>query len=252
MLGLTIVYISRLSVQKSLAKKTEELYQQKTVQLVDENSVKTLGAYLDGETTERQRLAGELHDRLGSQLATVKIYYDRIEDQLKGLEQFKQVQKANTLLGEAYADVRKIAHDLSADALTQFGLEHTIAELCETLSSSGKLSVQLSSLGISNNRLSSTIELVVFRSIQELMTNIIKHSEASTVLVLLKEKEDVLMVRISDNGKGFDTSSVDKKTGFGLQNIPKRLAPIGGDFSIESEIGKGTKAVIKVPNISKS
>lgn len=249
--GLTIMYIGRLRVQRTLVKRTEELYQQKTIQLVDENSVKTLGAYLDGETAERQRLAGELHDRLGSQLATVKIYYDHIEDQLKGADQLQQIQKANLLLREAYGDVRKIAHDLSADGLTQFGLEHTINELCETVSDSGKLSVQLSSLGMSNDRFPLTIELVVFRAVQELMTNIIKHSEGSEVKLVLKEKENGLFIAISDNGKGFNISDSIENSGFGLQNIDKRLSSIKGVFSIESQLGEGTKAIIKVPYPSK-
>lgn len=248
---LIIIYTGRLKVQRSLAKKTEELYQQKTIQLVDENSVKTLGAYLDGETTERQRLAGELHDRLGSQLATVKIYYDHLEEQLKNSDQFEQVKKANVLLKEAYTDVREIAHDLSADALTQFGLEHSINKLCETISNSGQLSVQLISVGMSANRLPSTIERVVFRSVQELMTNIIKHAEATEVQVLLKDKKNQLTITISDNGKGYNVSQSKTNSGFGLPNISKRLSAIQGVFRMDSVLGEGTKAIIAVTYASK-
>ena len=246
LLFVVLNYFNRLRTQQVLTKRTAELHQQKMMQLVNQNSTQTMAAYLEGETTERQRLASELHDQLGSKLATVKLYHDHLATQVNG-ENRESFLTSNTLLSEACEDVRKIAHNLAAETLTQFGLEPAIKDLCDTISNSGQINVQLTCIGM-DDRFPPTIELAVIRSAQELMTNLIKHANASEVKVQLINLDEGLKIRISDNGIGIDQSLVQNAPGLGLKSIDKRISSLGGTFSIESSAGKGTTAFLEIPH----
>ena len=241
-----INYFSKLKAEKVLAKRTSELHRQKTMQLVNEHSEKSMKAYLEGETTERQRLGEQLHDQLGSQLATVKLYYDSIEKESVDSSQAIQLQKANFMLSKACRDVRHIAHNLAADTLTEFGLEAAVADLCQTITDSGQLQVHLLCVGV-DSRLPATIELVVFRSIQELLTNAIKHADANWVQVRIKGEEKGLSVRVKDNGKGLSTQHSATTGGLGLQTISNRIDTLKGRFDVFSRPEGGVQIDFQIP-----
>lgn len=247
LLGIALVnYLSKLRAQKVLAKRTAQLHQQKTMQLINEHSEKSVKAYLQGETAERRRLGEQLHDQLGSQLATVKLYYDSLSGEISDQEQSRQFKRANSLLSQACIDVRQIAHNLASDTLTEFGLEAALANLCNAITESGQLQVRLVCVGL-DVRLSATIELLVFRSIQELLTNAIKHSEAQTVQVRIKGEDGTLHVRIKDNGKGFNPELIDAADGLGLQAVSSRIKTLKGQFSISAAQSQGTQIDFQIP-----
>lgn len=244
-----LVYLSKLRMQRAMAEQKEELHRQSTVQLVNENSTKTMKAYLNGETAERQRLAGELHDRLGSQLAAVKLFYEQVEISLENQTENELVSKANRLLDKSCADVREIAHNLSGDTLQVFGLEPAVADLAATISESGRLNVRMRSIGM-DERLPATLELVLFRAVQELVTNVIKHAKATEIVIELKSFESHFGIAVIDNGSGLD-SEKPAGDGIGIGTIQKRITALGGAFSLTSNQASersGTTARIEIPH----
>lgn len=241
-----INYLSKLRTEKALAKRTAQLHQQKTMQLINEYSEKSMKAYLQGETTERQRLGEQLHDQLGSQLATVKLYYDQITGKAADEVQIQQLHKANAILSQACVDVRHFAHNLAADTLTEFGLETAVTDLCKTITDSGQLQVRLLCVGM-DTRLPATVEMVVFRSIQELLTNAIKHADANVLHVRIKGDTNSLTVRIKDDGKGFNTELIQGSKGLGLATISQRIKTIKGQFDVVSSSTSGTQVDFELP-----
>lgn len=241
-----IVYFSKLRIQRALNERNEELHQQAILRLVNESDVKSMKAHLAGETAERKRLASELHDRLGSQLATVKLYYDQLEENVQDEQKKAMISKANLMLDQSCTDVRKIAHDLAADTLHEFGLETAVANMARAISDSGKLNLKMHAIAM-DQRLPFTSELVLFRSIQELLTNIIKHAEATEVAIKISGLNDQVEVTIVDNGRGFNTASSDYKSGLGLATINERISNLDGRFTIGPTTPGGTKAIITIP-----
>jgi len=239
-------YFQKLRAQKALATKVSELNQQKMMDLITNNELKTVNAYLDGETSERERLAGELHDHLGSRLATVKLHYDHLAAMNSDKGHRQQLEKANALLGEALGEVRKIAHNLTSGVLNKFGLVPAIEDLCAAISTSGKLEVQLDAFEL-DNRLPPSTELSLFRAVQELLTNTIKHANATEASVQLVRHEDHITIVVADNGKGFDLSGASSNEGIGLRHVETRVTNIGGTFSIDTRPGYGTTGVIELP-----
>jgi signal transduction histidine kinase len=110
----------------------------------------------------------------------------------------------------------------------------------------GRLSVQVIPFGL-DERIDNTIEVNIFRMVQEILTNAIKHSEANEITIHLTQHHDSLNIIIEDNGKGFIPKNRDKKEGMGLPNIEKKVEHMGGTFTIDSTQGKGTSILIDLP-----
>jgi len=240
------VYLSKLKVQRALTRKNQELYKQNTIQLMNENVAQSMKAHLDGETAERLRLAGELHDKLGSQLAAIKLHYDQLEPVHDDDAQNDLLLKANALLEQSCIDVRKIAHNLASDTLHEFGLEAATADLASSISSSELLEVHLHCIAM-NQRFSTTVELILFRAIQELIANAIKHASATQIRILMKGWDNELLIEIQDNGKGFEHPPTAEHFGFGLSKIHERMTELGGQLTLTSSKEKGTTVLLCMP-----
>ncbi len=238
-----IGYQMRFKALRALHLREAELQEQRRLKLLQDQEVKTLNAYLDGEATERERIAQELHDRLGSQLTTVKLHYDHLATQHKGAAQ-EQMETANQLLGEACSELRKIAHELATGVLRNAGLPAAIEQLAASVSATSKLTIQ-TNLFAMDQRLAVRMEVALFRSIQELVANIIRHAQATEAHIQLVMHDDYLSALVSDNGRGFD-SSMAANPGIGLRSIALRMEEISGSFRIDSQIGHGTTAILEV------
>jgi signal transduction histidine kinase len=144
--------------------------------------------------------------------------------------------------------VRNISHTLSPPGLDLFGLEHTLHELCDTFNTSGQLHLTMeNSSGASLDAIGKERSLTLYRVIQELLSNTIKHANATTVnIFIVQETKDILSIIYQDNGKGIDRGATTKKSSMGMQNIESRLGMIKAPYQIESEPGKGFKITIKL------
>ena len=213
-----------------------------------EQEIKSMNDALEVQENERRRIASDLHDRLGSMLSTVKIYFSSVEEQIDNQkEQNKeQYNKANSLLDEACEEVRKISHNLISGELVKFGLVSALNQMVKTIEDAGSLKIKMLALGM-QNRLDSSVEIMLHRIIQELMNNILKHSKASEVLVQLNRTENNLNIVIEDNGVGFNIESAKTKDGMGLKNIETRVKKLNGKVFIDSGKGRGTTTIIDIP-----
>ena len=226
--------------------KTEKLIANAKINtLLKEQELKSVSDMLEVQESERKRIASDLHDRLGSMLSTVKLYFGSVEEQIEKMkEQNKEhYNKANLLLDEACEEVRKISHDLISGELLKFGLLPALTQLCKTIEGANKLKINLLFFGM-DNRLDNSVEIPVYIIIQELINNILKHSKATDVTIQLNKTENNLNVVVEDNGIGFDIASV--KNGMGLKNIETRVNKFNGKLYVDSGKDKGTTTIIDI------
>jgi signal transduction histidine kinase len=216
--------------------------------LLKNQELQSVSEMLEVQEQERKRIAADLHDRLGSMLSTVKLYFNSVEEQIDYLksQNKEQYQKATSLLDEACDEVRKISHNLVSGELVQFGLISALQQLKATLNDTGKLTVEVFAFGM-EERLDTTTEISLYRVLQEIMNNILKHAEATKVTIQLNRVENNLNIVVEDNGVGFDVQSAKLKNGMGLRNMETRVSKLNGTLDIDSAIGHGTTSIINIP-----
>jgi len=246
-----ILFIGSISfyvIQKStkrkqkLAEQEKELETQKLATVLKEQELTAIDAMIEGQEKERQRIANELHDDLGGLMATVKLHFNALMDK-KSPELF---EKTNHLIDEAYEKVRTVAHAKNSGVIAKQGLLKAIQDMATKVSGSNKTAIDVVDYGL-ENRLENSLELTIFRIIQELITNVIKHAEASEATIHITNHEDSLNIMVEDNGHGFYTKDLRKSSGMGIHSIDKRIENLGGTVTIESEINKGTTVIIDIP-----
>lgn len=195
---------------------------------------------------ERQRIAKDLHDEIGSQLNIIKLNIHRLNRKKDDVVVFKNtIQEIQELLGNTIQTTRKISHDLLPSVLEKFGLIAAINELCDNYQDTA---VQLS-FTIEENSASindKSIELSIFRVLQEFISNAIRHGDASLITIHLWSNEEQLKLIFKDNGKGFNSNDKNFKPGLGISNMNSRIDMIGGKINITSTINEGTTANILV------
>jgi len=216
--------------------------------LLKDQELRSVSDMLDAQEGERKRIASELHDRLGSMLSTVKLYFNSVEEQIDVMKEQNRSQyhKATSLLDEACDEVRKISHDLVSGELVKFGLVPALSQLKETIENTGKLKMEVLAFGM-EKRLEGNVEISLYRVVQELMNNILKHSKADKVTIQLNKVENNLNIVVEDNGVGFDVVAARLKGGMGLKNLESRINKLSGTISIDSGRGRGTTTIIDIP-----
>ncbi|WP_106792344.1 sensor histidine kinase [Aquimarina sp. Aq78] len=235
--------------KQRIAEQEREIEIQKTEKLLKEQELTAIDAMISGQEKERQRLANELHDNLGSTLATVKLHFQHLQhhkDNPKVEHVEELYTKTNALLDEAYQKVRTIAHEKNSGVMANQGLLPAVKKLAKKVSNGDGLYIEVQDYGL-QERLDNALEISIFRMIQELITNTIKHAEASEIHISLTNHDSLLNIILEDNGKGFDAKVLPKKEGMGLRNIEKRVEHLQGTFEIDSTIGKGTNIIINIP-----
>lgn len=201
---------------------------------------------LESHERERQQIANELHDNLGSLLATLKLNFQNLSRYQKD-ENKSLFEKTDALLEETYQKVRNISHLKNLGIVGSDGLVVAVKNMAEKMTVINRLNINVIPHGLTE-RLANLTEITLFRIIQELCTNIIKHSEANEVnIYLTQHNSNLLNVIIEDNGKGFDYKKVTKKDGIGLKTIEQKVEQMGGTFTVDSVISKGTTILIDIP-----
>lgn len=242
--ALTAIFLQKNTTKKrQLAEQEAELKQQRVDNLLKEQELVSIDAMIAGQEKERQKVAGELHDDLGSLMATIKLHFENAKVGKKD----PALQSAQKLLEEAYQKIRGMAHSKNSGVMSDQGLLPALKKMAHTISETGALRVTIEDFGL-GERLENSLELSIFRMIQELVANAIKHAKASEVNIHLTQHAEVLNIIVEDNGKGFDRSKLDKHTvGMGLTNIEKRVEHLEGTFTVDSIVGKGTSILIDIP-----
>ncbi len=232
----------------ALGEKNEKIQSQKIEDLLKKQELKSINDMLFAQERERKRIAQDLHDRLGSMLSMVKVHFKSVEDNIENLvkDNVKQYETANNLLDEACEEVRKIAHNMSSGVLAKFGLVPALKELINSLSESSKIDIEFIDYGL-DNRLGNDIEINIYRIIQELFSNVLKHSKATDVSLQILKKKNRLSVIFEDNGIGFNPNELVDTDGIGLMNIKSRITKFEGQIEIDSGKGNGATITILIP-----
>lgn len=233
--------------KQRIAEQEKELQIQKTTTVLKEQEINTINAMVEGQEKERLRIARDLHDNLGGTLAAVKMHIGNLQLNLETSKNPKELlDKANELISEAYTNVRTIAHERNSGVIAKQGLLPAIQKLASTISSSGGLHIEVNDFGL-EERLSNHLEITIFRIIQELVTNVIKHANASDLQISLTQHEKELNIVIEDNGNGFVVGKLQEKEGMGLGSIERRVEHLEGTMLVDSTLGKGTNIIIDIP-----
>ncbi len=193
---------------------------------------------------ERSRIAADLHDELGSVISAIKLNLECLNTVDE--QDLKILARAGGYIDATMQKIREISNNLMPKALQKKGLFAAVKEYTEMIDHSGSLSVRFQcsehdpGIGPEN-------EIHIYRIIQEITNNAVKHAHASVIQVQLTGKGKLLQVDISDNGRGFDTLEASKKQGHGLQNIMRRVDMLQGTVYLNSSASKGTHYLIEIP-----
>ena len=230
--------------KRIIAQQNEKIEKQHVEKLLKEQELIGINAMLEGQENEREKISEELHDTIGGSLATLKLYIESLDEVKESLKYHKLHQKASHLLEETYDEVRKIAHSKSAGVLIKKGLLPAVDSMAMKISETQKIEIQIIGTGL-EDRLENSVEIGVFRTIQELLSNAVKHSGASEVVVQITQHDDVLNIIVEDDGLGFDPKNI--QWGLGYTNIQNRMDNLSGEFIIDSSPGNGTTVILNVP-----
>jgi PAS domain S-box-containing protein len=203
----------------------------------------------DGQEQERERISRELHDSLGQQLAAIKMLFGAVEPDLGklGKESHQYYQKATHLLEQAVNEARRISHDLAPHFLDANGLVLAIEKLCRDIGDNSILKCVTHSSKM-ETRPDRQVEVGIYRIVQELLSNIIKHAHATKVDIFLKQLKNHIVLTVKDNGIGFQGSLEElQQNGIGLRNISSRVKGLQGKLTLGTSKKKGTCVIIEVP-----
>jgi len=211
---------------------------------------KILNAIMMTEEKERKRFAKDLHDGLGPLLATVKISVSALLKNEKEPGNIEIIKNADGVITEAIRSIKDISNNLSPHVLNNFGLAKAIKKFTDNINQLKKTTIHFHS-NMFNQRLSNSVEIILYRIVCELIHNSIQHAEAKHIEISLNNKNNIIDLFYDDDGKGFDFSydTIFKNKGSGLQNMISRLDSIHGYHEIESKPGKGFHAYVSI-NIS--
>ncbi|WP_415373981.1 sensor histidine kinase [Patiriisocius sp. Uisw_017] len=236
LLGLMLFfhYSRKKIVQEQVSKIEMKLYHQKNV----------LKATIATQEEERTRIAQDLHDDISSKLNIVSLTTNMLlDDTAFSKEHYKSLNHILEVTTTTLESSRKIAHDLLPPILDKFGLEVALEELLDDYIRTNKLQVLYEI-----NRLPLVLksnELHVFRIVQELINNAIRHANASQVQINLNATDSGFLLKFEDNGVGFDTTDFEEKAGLGIQNIKSRAAILNATLTAESTLGVGSNFILK-------
>ncbi len=226
--------------RQQLAKQQDELQQQRIRELEKDKQLVAVDSMLQGQEEERSRLAKDLHDGLGGLLSGVKFSLSNMKDNLIITPDNMTVfERSLDMLDTSIKELRRVAHNMMPELLTKFGLDEALKEYCNSINATNLLSVKYQSIGMST-RIEKSAEIIIYRIIQELLNNIMKHAAAKEATVQLVKEEGRLSIIVEDDGKGFDTALIKNSKGAGLTSIKSRVDYLKGQLDIHSEAGKGT------------
>ncbi|PUV25623.1 MULTISPECIES: tetratricopeptide repeat-containing sensor histidine kinase [Sphingobacterium] len=211
-----------------------------------QHAIKNLTAMLAGEEKERTRLARDLHDGLGGLLSSTKLGLSSLSDKGANQPAVKEgITRSIELLDDAVDELRKLAHNLMPDLIVKYGLQEALRDYAARMSQPN-CQVECEFLQFESN-FSVEHQISLYRIIQELVNNALKHAEASNIIIQLSVYNERLHITIEDDGKGFDIEKIDLQHSAGMHNIQSRLSFLHGDMKIMSAPGEGTTIEIEMP-----
>ena len=223
-----------------------------TVRLKAEDKIRNLNQQLiKAQENERNRIAGYLHDHVAQDLSSIKIGLETLLDDQQQVSIKSRIKELAIILQDSITSVRDLSYDLHPPGMDQLGLVRTVYQYCEDFSEKNNAGVDFFTAGMNDLELDFDTEINLYRLIQEGLNNIKKHAEADHVVIRLVASSPNIILRIEDNGRGFDVEqrlarSLREKR-LGLSSMEERVNLLEGRMSIHSRPSKGTKILIEVP-----
>lgn len=218
-------------------KRKKHLHKKQLQVLQQEQQIERLQAMMKGEEQERARLARELHDGVGGMLAAIQMNVSAVESAENPAATARGLQGVMHLVENTAGEVRRTAHNLMPDILLKHNLPEALRIYCDRVNNGNGLQIDLQ-FHTPLEGLDKAFELPLYRIVQELIQNIVKHAQAGHAIIQFRMQEDILHVTVEDNGIGFDTSR--EQEGLGLNNIRSRVQLLQGVVTIDSAAGRGT------------
>jgi signal transduction histidine kinase len=220
----------------------EKIHAQRIRELEQAQQLLAANAMLQGQEAERGRLAKDLHDGLGGMLSGIKLSLSQVQSNALLPAPYAAgfalaLQQLDATIGE----LRRVAHSMMPQGLVRYGLAPALRDFCGSFEGSAPFRLTLQTFGL-ENRLAPDEELILYRIVQELLNNVVKHAAATEVLVQLIRTADVVTLAVEDNGAGFDATR--SRPGMGLGNIRSRADHLGATLDIHSTPGVGTSVTV--------
>jgi signal transduction histidine kinase len=240
LLIIVVLLIFYFRNSKKLAQQKELNYQQQLKEKDQQQKLQFTQAMLSGEERERQRVARDLHDGLGGMLSGIKI---KLSGQAKaGADQ--NLDGVILQLDHSVAELRRIARNMMPESLIRLGLETALRDLCESLMSV-QTQIKFQAYDIRKD-MPAVMQANIYRIVQELLSNAVRHAKASIIILQCSQNDDVFLITVEDNGKGFDPAILSNAEGIGFSNIKSRVNYMKGKMDLESVINEGTTINIEL------
>jgi two-component system, NarL family, sensor kinase len=242
--AVTVLIIFLLSYRTYQQK--QKLQQHRITELETEKQLTATEGVLKGEEQERSRLAKDLHDGLGGMLSGIKYSLNTMKGNLiMTPENHQAFERSMDMLDSSIKEMRRVAHNMMPEVLVRSGLDVALKDFCNDINQSGALKLSYQSIGLSENAIEQTTAITVYRIVQELINNTMKHAAATSAIVQVTRSNDQISVTVEDNGKGFDTSILNQSKGIGWTNIQNRVDFLKGKLDVQASPGNGTSVLIE-------
>ena len=236
--GMLLFFVS--SYQKRLLRNKADVEKMKVRHQLD-----LFQSSIDAMEDERRRVSRDLHDEIGAALSVLRLQVGQMNiDQGFNPENTQNlIVGSKQLIDNTIENVRRISNDMLPSGLEEFGLKYAIEMLCDKVESVSKLMINLNINSL--ERLDNRFELSLYRILQELLNNTLKHANATEVNIDFITENQLLTIIYQDNGQGFDPDKLSKK-GLGLKNIESRVSMIRGKLEYKNDLEKGMGIVLTV------
>jgi two-component system NarL family sensor kinase len=252
MLGVVLTaffYYRNYQSKKQLLVASALLQQQRILELEKEKRLLATQAVLQGQVEERTRLAKDLHDGLGSILSSTKYSFAIVKENLViSKENADAFERSMEMLDKSISELRRVAHNMMPEALIKFGLDTALKDFCNSVDQSGALHLTYQSYDLNEMSIPRMTAASIYRIVQELVNNVIRHAQATKALVQMIRKGDMLSIAVEDNGTGFDRNILGNSGGMGYLNLRNRVSYLNGTIDIETSPGNGTSVNIEITN----
>ncbi len=226
----------------------QRLQQQRINELETEKQLTATEAILKGEEQERSRLAKDLHDGLGGMLSGIKYSLNNMKENMIMVPADVQAfEHSIHLLDNSISEMRRVAHNLMPESLLKFGLDEAVKDFCKEMGRNGVLKVVYQSFGLKDKSIDRSLSVTIYRIVQELLNNIVKHAHATQAIVQLSASENQLTITVEDDGKGMEADVLKTAQGIGWKNIRSRVDYHKGTINMQSTPRKGTSIFIEFP-----
>jgi len=247
-ISVTIVFLLILILFyfRMKSRKNRIIDAQRIQQLEDEKKLLAAQSVIVGQENERKRIAQELHDGIGVLLSTASIHFSVVSKTSKDKKTVEMLDKAEKLLKQAGGEVRKISQNMMPVVLSKFGLIEALEDIFEKLDEIDDLSVSANFSG-SNGRLPENTEIMLFRIVQEMVNNTLKHAQAKNIEFSFSKGNGVILIDYKDDGVGFELDKLPRNSSLGVYGIQSRIDFLNGKLKVESKIGQGVYYHVSIP-----